>query len=355
MWPYFLMFLVPVWNQLGKSGRSRTDGEKFTLKWWVAFLLLSLVVGLRHQVGGDWSNYAYHYSYATSTSWIGLLSNDDPGYWLILGLAAKIGLNYQFSNFIFGTIFSFGLICFCKEQPRPWLALAVSIPYLVIVLGMGYTRQGVALSFAMLAIISFKHGRILPFVAWVALGATFHKSAVLLVPLAALATPRNRLWTAVWVGAASLALYKTLLAESVDTLLTGYIDKGYQSEGAAVRVLMNVLPAVLLLWRRKRFNWSVPERNLWTMLAVLALFSVILLLVSPSSTAVDRLALYLIPLQMYVFSRLSEILGSQGDEKFWVNAVIIYYAAIEAVWLLFATHAFAWLPYQFYPWIWLWE
>lgn len=58
---------------------------------------------------------------------------------------------------------------------------------------------------------------------------------------------------------------------------------------------------------------------------------------------------------MYVFSRLSEILGSQGDEKFWVNAVIIYYAAVEAVWLLFATHAFAWLPYQFYPWIWLWE
>jgi len=30
-------------------------------------------------------------------------------------------------------------------------------------------------------------------------------------------------------------------------------------------------------------------------------------------------------------------------------------AAVLFVWLFFAAHAFAWLPYQFYPWVWLWS
>ena len=49
-------------------------------------------------------------------------------------------------NLIGGAIFAFGLVAFCRRQPRPWLALAVAIPYLVIVVAMGYSRQGIALA-----------------------------------------------------------------------------------------------------------------------------------------------------------------------------------------------------------------
>ena len=180
----------------------------------------------------------------------------------------------------------------------------------------------------------------------VALAATFHKSAVLLVPIAVLATPGSRLWTGLWVGIATAVLYYLLLADSVDGLVTNYLDAGYQSEGAAVRIAMNALPATILLLFRKKFVWRPAERNLWISMSVLALASVGWLLVSSSSTAVDRVALYLIPLQLFVFARLPDVLGRGRSVRMWVIAVVIYYAAVLLVWLNFATHAFAWVPYH---------
>ena len=213
---------------------------------------------------------------------------------------------------------------------------------------LGYSRQGVALGLAMLGLTGLARGKVLYFVICVALAATFHKSAVLLVPIAVLATPRGRLWTGLWVGIAAGLLYYLLLADSVDRLIVNYVDAGYQSEGAAVRIAMNVLPAALLLLLRKRFVWPPAERNLWMMLALLALASVPWLLLSGSSTAVDRLALYLIPLQLYVLARLPDLLGRGTGRRTWVLAAVAYYGAVLFVWLNFATHAFAWLPYRSY-------
>lgn len=72
---------------------------------------------------------------------------------------------------------------------------------------------------------------------------------------------------------------------------------------------------------------------------------------SPSSTAVDRVGLYLLPLQLMVFSYLPEVMGrgSGRAHASWVFLVLVYYAAAEFVWLNFADTSFAWLPYRFYP------
>jgi len=91
-------------------------------------------------------------------------------------------------------------------------------------------------------------------------------------------------------------------------------------------------------------------------MSLAALGFVVLLLVSPSSTAVDRVALYWIPLQLFVWSRLPDVLGRFGQRNpLWVTAVFSYSAAVLFVWLFFASHAHAWLPYQFYPWVVLWS
>jgi hypothetical protein len=248
------------------------------------------------------------------------------------------------------------LVVFCRAQPRPWLALVVAIPYLVTVVAMGYTRQGVAIGLAMLALVALSERKLLRFVVFVALAATFHKSAVILMPLAVLAGSRQRLWTAFWVGLASVLFYVLLLQESVDALQSGYIDAQYQSQGAALRLAMNAVPAVLFLWLRHRFVMPQDERTFWTWMSLAALVFVALLVVSPSSTAVDRVALYWIPLQLFVLSRLPDVLGRRNAQNaFWVRAVVAYSAAVLFVWLIFASHAYAWLPYQFYPWVALWS
>jgi len=226
----------------------------------------------------------------------------------------------------------------------------MAIPYLVIIVAMGYTRQGIAIGCSMIALTALGRQRVLPFLIWVFLAATFHKSAVLLFPIAALAATQRRLWIGFWVSLISFGAYRLMLEDAFQGLTVNYLEAGYQSEGALVRLLMNALPAALLLILRRRFQMSVPQQKLWAWFAIISLALLIVYYYSPSSTAVDRVALYMLPLQLVVFSYLPEVLGlRRGRNDVLVLAILLYYASVLFVWLNYATHAFAWLPYKFYP------
>jgi hypothetical protein len=174
--------------------------------------------------------------------------------------------------------------------------------------------------------------------------------------MAILASSKWRVITLVWVAVAGLILFALLLQEAASFLIYGYVESQYQSSGAAVRIAMNALPAALFLIFRTRFELSSEQRSFWTWMAWSALLFIALFIVSPSSTAVDRVALYWIPLQLFVLSRLPNALGQRdGKNAVWVYAVVAYSAAVHFVWLVYADTAFAWLPYQFYPWVWLWR
>lgn len=346
---YWLIFLLPAFASVLVATRPYPVQRRLGW-WWVAFgVCLALLIGFRHEVGGDWATYEEHYQSMVGAGWREALERSDPGYYLLTWLSTTVGGGVYLVNLVFGALFSWGLLAFCRQQPRPWLALAVAVPYMVIVVGMGYSRQGVALGLVMLGLTRLPRHDTLGFVLWVALAASFHKSAVLMIPLAVLASPKGRLWSLAWVGITAITLFWVLLAESIDALLVNYVEAEYQSEGAAVRLAMNALPAAVLLLLRKRFVWEPAERNLWTMLAIAALLAVVALVLSPSSTAVDRVALYLIPLQLYFFSRLPDLLGRAGGRRVWVISVVVFYATVQFVWINFASHAQYWLPYRFYP------
>ena len=73
---------------------------------------------------------------------------------------------------------------------------------------------------------------------------------------------------------------------------------------------MNALPAFLYFVFRSRLKLDDDERRFLDVLALIALAFVGLLYVSPSSTAVDRMALYIIPIQLIVLARLPLALAS---------------------------------------------
>ena len=199
----------------------------------------------------------------------------------------------------------------------------------------------------MLGLVALGEGRVRAFVAWLAVAALFHKTAVLLVPIAALSVRRNRLWTGAWVAAAAVLMYWTLLQDEAEILWRNYVEADMESEGGMIRVAMNAFPALLLIVFRRRIVDDPQERRLWVLLAFLALACVPLVFFA--STAVDRMALYLIPLQMYVFSRLHRVASSAQGRTVLVLAIIGFYAAVLWVWLNYATHALYWLPYKFMP------
>lgn len=349
---YWFIFLLPAAFALQERAQiySAKKNKPFPGIWLIIFLGLTLVIGLRHEVGGDWFNYlrnlerAYFERFTYEWWW------DDPGYRLLEWIAIYTDWGIYGVNLISACFFSYGLVLFCRHQPRPWLALAVSVPYLVIILGMGYSRQGVALGCLMAGLVGLGRARVRTFLIWTLLGATFHKSALLLLPMAALAASKGRILTSLWVLLLVAMAYPLLIADSVESLKTGYLEAQYQSEGTFIRLLMNAVPALIFLYFRKKFDVTLSQGRLWFWFALGSLGLIAVYFITPSTTALDRAALYLLPIQLMVFSYLPQIMGKRhGNNQAWVLAVLAYYAMVEFVWLNFAAHAYAWLPYRWYP------
>jgi hypothetical protein len=346
MFVYWLMFLLPASSSFFKV-RSKRAAVLFG--WSATWLTLTLLIGYRYEVGGDWGNYLRHYNEVYYLSLWEAVQRFDPAHGAMNWISNRMGWEVYGTNLAYGAIFSLGLIAFCRAQPRPLLALAVAVPYLVVVVAMGYSRQGVAIGLAMFALLALADRNTIKFVIFVALAGLFHKSAVVLIPIAALASTKRKLWTAAWVGATAILMYYLYLEEAAETLVEGYVDAQMASQGGAIRVAMNVVPALLFLLNRKRFRLDRAELALWTWISLIALALVPIFVLSPSSTAVDRVALYFIPIQMYVFSRLPDALW-RGRHRLAVRSgVAIYYGLVMFVWLNYASHSKYWLPYQFYP------
>ncbi len=341
---FWAMFAIAAWGALVPGSLPKAQAR---FMWWFVGLLFAALIGLRHEVGGDWFNYLPQFVSASGMTFTEALAMGDPGHYVLNMWVAKLGGDIYLVNLIYALVLMWGTMVFCRRQPNPWLALMVAVPYMLIVVGMGYTRQSVALGFALIGLVALGEHRIRTFIICVALGALFHKSAVLLLPIAALAASRNRILTGAIVGVTGLLMYYLLLMDSTEALWRNYVEEQMQSQGAFIRVLMNMVPAILLILYRKKLVPDPQERKLWVWIAVLALACVPL--VSLASTAVDRVALYLIPLQLFVFSRLPRLATTVRGRTPLVLGIVIYYAAVLLVWLNFATHAPYWTPYQFMP------
>jgi hypothetical protein len=97
---------------------------------------------------------------------------------------------------------------------------------------------------------------------------------------------------------------------------------------------------------RRRFRLSPAIQRIWSLISILVVLVAISLFTVASSTAVDRLALYLIPIQLFVGSRLPDTRLFGLAPASWTQILIAFSLAVLLVWLIFAVHAQAWLPYR---------
>ena len=260
--------------------------------------LVSLAIGLRYRVGADWETYRFLFSYAGYSDLGRTLAVGDPGYEFINWSVQQVGGQFWLVNMICGLIFAWGLYRFARSQPDPWLCAAVAIPYLVIVVAMGYSRQAVAIGIVMAGLASlFRGGSVVRFALYVATAALFHKTAVVVLPLVIFSADRNRLLNFLAGVAGAILLWDMFLAESVEGFVENYIRTEYSSQGAAIRLVMNLVPATALLLFGRRMQFGVQQYRVWFTFSIAALVMPLLLLILPSSTAIDRLALYLIQIQ----------------------------------------------------------
>ncbi len=343
---YWLMFGFPSTMAFVEQSASRGRG-RFGYAWLFACLSLIVLIGFRWQTGGDWGNYDRMVEQALWNP-LELSPLNDPGFTLLTHFAASTSLGLLVVTAISGLVMGIALTRFCLSQPRPWLCMAVAIPYLVVVMGMGYIRQGMAISFLLMGLVSLRQGHVLRYCAWICVGALFHSTVLVFLPLGAMVGHRIPApFRLVMVLAALLVVAKAILEAHAANYVTNYFDAEMTSSGAAIRLLMTALPAAIFLAFRSRFALADTERDVWTALSLASLAALALLLVSRSSTVVDRLGLYLIPVQCFVYARVPAVFARrENDEKLLIAAIIVLYALSFFVWLNFADNVNYWLPYR---------
>ena len=342
-WSLFAYFALGTLFAQLKRGPGKTAQPMLV----IGAMIIAVLIGFRYQVGADWITYRFIFQRAASADLFEVLRLGDPGYQGLNWLVQRAGIEIWLVNAICALIFVWGLFRFCLAQPVPWAAMMLAIPYIVIVVAMGYTRQGVALGILMAGLASFsKNGSPMRFAAYVFAAALFHRSAVVAFPLVALATNRNRAMNLMLAVAVSIMLYDFFLGDALDDYIENYIRTRYSSQGAAIRLAMNMVAVAVLWLLGRRLYFNEVEQKLWRNFAIASVLLVVLLLTVPSSTAVDRMSIYVMPLQIAVLARLPIALRTRMPA---VTAIVLFCFAIQFVWLNFAQHSKYWMPYQLYP------
>jgi hypothetical protein len=347
LYPYWLLFLYFALGALWTANTRETGRVPARVFFLIGLLGAAMLIGLRYKVGGDWGSYLGYFKMMRFDTFATAISRGDPGYQAVNYAVYNVGGEIWLVNLVCGAVLCWGLGRFALTQRNPWLVVLVAVPYLINVVAMGYTRQSVAIGLILAGLAALIRGKgLVTFTVYVLIAGLFHRTAVSVLPLVLLVSTRYRLVNIVAVAVFSFLLFNYLLSNQLGTYVTSYLVTRYASQGAAVRVAMTVFAGVLFLFANKRFGFEQRQWRIWLNFSLASIAALVLLLVSPSSTAVDRMALYLFPLQLAIMPQVPYVYARKG---LGTIAVGLYAAAIQFVWLNYAVYASWFVPYRFYP------
>lgn len=346
MWPYFFLLVVPLVFSL--SERSYYSNVKSSV-FFIApfFIMVAIFSGFRYEVGSDWQSYLRILEFTYDKSFIDSLQRSEPGYMLLNWLAANAGGGIVLVNAACAAISCYCLCEFCRRQSRPWLATFIVVSYVAIVLVMGLTRQGVAVSVVFFALVKLFEGKPWKYSFLVMFAASFHVSAIIMLPLFALAKNYGKFFNIFLAIFSFFGVLVFAYVESYTTLQTHYIDRELHSFGSYFRFSFHLAAAVGFFFLFRRILLNHVEVKVYKIFSFSLLVLFVLLFVFPSTTAIDRLAFYLIPLQVMVFSNLPNILYKENQlMPVMVLSVLLIYSAKLLLWFAAGVTSDRFLPYQ---------
>ena len=145
------------------------------------------------------------------------------------------------------------------------MVLFVSVPYIINVVGMGYTRQSVAYGFLIFSLFALKNQKNLFFLLLILLGALFHKSLILFLILYLINIKKVTIkefipFIFLIVIVSSVILYRF---DTIQFYIYYYLGDGQhlESKGTILRYLINLIPALIIILFYKKLTCSNSEKK----------------------------------------------------------------------------------------------
>ena len=350
MTPYFLIYLLSYFNIIQERLFTKKTSIFVSLTF---FVVLILFAGTRNEVGGDWNNY-YNFFMSFETKSFSILQVDFL-FSFVNYVFYNLGLNVYVLNSFTALVSIILIVKYSQNFYNPKLAILISIPYIIIVVLMGYNRQGIALCILMFSINYFKEKKYLQFILLVITASLFHYSSLFYL-LFVLIFIKNKLKLLINFILFTFLIILTLFIFQYDYYLFRvfnffntkyyfYIADGnyFASTGIYYRLFINLIPSIILIIFYKKFDSNNNEKKLYLVFSLLTIL--VLHIASLGSTFVDRLFIFLYPLQLYVYSNYNYYI-SYRSHNFFIFFIFIFYFIILYVYLVYGLYSSEWIPYK---------
>jgi hypothetical protein len=280
---------------------SRGNVQFRTALYHICLIGLFLFAGFRYKVGCDWTGYLNIFEEARNHE----APRSEVAFWFVNRYLHYFQLDYPYINVIAALSFFVGLHALAKRQPDPLSVLILSFPILVLELAMSAVRQAIAVGLLCFAYNAFVEVRLLRFVLFVLLAASFHSSAMFFLLFVPFIHGELSIRRTVLAGVLALpGVYYFLTSSTFEQYSRQYIGAATEAFGAPFRSGLLALTGLAFIWflhdtweAQSKPDFKLVKISSYLMLAMLPLSLF-------SSVAADRLAFYLYPLQLIVLARL---------------------------------------------------
>jgi hypothetical protein len=319
---------------------------KITKSFFIIYLIL--FIGFRYKVGGDWEAYLYHYEVLNYDDFLMQLLAWDPAYVAVEYISKFLGFGIWGVNIICALIFSISFLYFIKVfNLKLGYSFLIAYPYLIMVVVNGYSRQGVAIGLVMVFFGLLYKNKFFKALIFLLLAALFHKTAIIAGILFLFYKKKKIFITYSLLFFISFIFYYIFQSSFVN-FIKYYFEQKMQSSGAIIRILINILAAMLLFFTAKRYKKYFDDYDFWKIFGYFSFLMLFIAVYFKATTVADRLLLYFYPLQIVVFQRILFLIKDKNLKYIYFLFLILLSFSILIFWFLFATHRFAWIPYNNY-------
>lgn len=279
----------------------------------IAGAALVAMATLRYAIGYDYFSYEEIFQRVAQTPWSQLFQNFGGyiGYAVVNKLVAVLGGSYHILLLvcnIFMTAAVFWVIW--RYSKLPWISIYLYIALQFFAHSMNLFRQSLAATIIFLSYFALRGRKMIPFFLLVLLAATFHYSALVMLPVYFLINfPVTWKWMT-GVGVAALFCY--IFSEQIFILITSVIFKSYahyqnsiywQGNGLHYVVFPAVYFGITLLFRKALLEKDA--RN--NILINSAFYTFILYVFITRHFILERFSIYVFPLAMILIPEILDL------------------------------------------------
>lgn len=293
---YFFVWILLVLPHLGN--KKLGQNEKFNKFYFIyAITILTVLIGFRDlSVGADTSYYGYLYETAHLR-----IGHDyyDRGYYLLTFLLREMGLTYRAFLIVIAGFISVILVLYYNRHSKN-LAFSVFIFMTIGLLPMYMTgtRQVMAISLCLVALMCMDKRKYLLSVVLVFLASRFHASAIVfyvMLPLSRIQLTKRGVWILIFM-ASCVFLYSELLIRIATYILPEKYQKIDMNAGYEINPLLIIIavliPAFCIFFDKTDRYGKIDQQS--SVLYAMSCLNIVFTMLALNSMYFSRLGYYFV-------------------------------------------------------------